>query len=160
MASEQRSAKKLKAAIEAALKAGYKEGICERQKFLNTLQATNHQALHDAFLKVNKGNKKLDRPEGRLFIAKAVILLSEAYKCRDADHVIIYLYDQKGISDEQVEALLEEVTETDRKAIPEYTFDCHTARGKAMGKTKEDFLRTEFESLTPKIKGLFEDLVD
>jgi len=117
-------------------------------------------ALHDAFLKVNKGRKKLDKPEGRLFIAKAAILLSESYKCRDADHLIIYLYDRKGISDERVKALLKEVTESDRKAIPEYAFDCHTARGKAMGKTKEDFLKTEFEALNPKIKGLFDDFLD
>ena len=117
-------------------------------------------ALHKAFLKVNKGCKKQNKPEGRLFIAKAVILLSEAFKCRDADHLIIYLYDQKRVADERVKALLDEVTEADRKAIPEYAFDCHTVRGKAMGKTKADFLRTEFESLKPKIKGLFDDLLD
>lgn len=117
-------------------------------------------ALHDAFLKVNKGSKKLDRPEGRLFIAKAVILLSEAYKCRDADHLIIYLYDRKGVSDDRVRVLLEEVTESDRRDIPEYAFDCHTPRGKAMGKTKEDFLKTEFEALEPRIKGLFDGFLN
>jgi hypothetical protein len=29
-----------------------------------------------------------------------------------------------------------------------------------MGKTKEDFLKAEFESLKPRIKGLFDDLLD
>ena len=116
-------------------------------------------ALHDAFLKVNKGCKKLDRPEGRIFIAKAVILLAEAYKCRDADHLIIFIYDRNEIEDERINALLKEVTEADRKAIPEYAFDCHTAKGKAAGKTKQEFLDTEFAALKPRIKGLFDDQV-
>jgi replication-associated recombination protein RarA len=117
-------------------------------------------ALHSAYVLINKGIAKGKAPKGRIFISKAAILLSEAYKCRDADHLIIYLYDQKGITDERAKALIEDVTESDRKDIPEYAFDCHTARGKAMGKTKEDFLKAEFESLKPRIKGLFDDLLD
>jgi len=117
------------------------------------------EALYNAFLHVNAKNKKLDRPEGRLFIAKAVILLAKAHKCRDADHLIIYVYDRKKIQKQEVENLLKSVTESDRKEIPEYAYDCHTSKGKAMGKTKEDFLKSEFEALNPREKGLFDEFV-
>jgi len=117
------------------------------------------EALHRAFLHVNQGRKKMDKPEGRLFIAKAVILLTQAFKCRDADHLIIYVYDREKISKKKVDVLLKSVTEADRMEIPEYAYDCHTVKGKAMGKTKEDFLRAEFEALRPRGKGLFDDFL-
>ena len=116
-------------------------------------------ALHEAFMHVNKGAKKLDKPEGRLFISKAVILLAKAYKCRDSDHLIVYLYDRRKITDEQANKLLDDVTEADKRDIPEYAFDCHTRQGKLAGKTKDDFLEAEFEALEPREKGLFDGYV-
>jgi hypothetical protein len=43
--------------------------------------------------------------------------------------------------------------------IPEYAFDCHTRRGKAMGKTKADFFKAEQAALMPLEQGLFDHLV-
>lgn len=117
------------------------------------------EALHNTFLHVNAKSKKLDRPEGRLFIAKAVILLAKAYKCRDADHLIIHVYDREKIRNDDIDCLLKKVTEADRMDIPEYAYDCHTSKGKAMGKTKEDFLKAEFEALNPRERGLFDGFV-
>ncbi len=117
------------------------------------------EALYKGFIHVNYKSKKLDKPEGRLFIAKAVILLAQAFKCRDADHLIIYVYDRENISKKEVDELIKSVTEADKMDIPEYAYDCHTIKGKSRGKTKEDFLKTEFESLNPRGKGLFDEFL-
>lgn len=42
--------------------------------------------------------------------------------------------------------------------LPEYTYDCHTRKGKAMGKTVFDFRISEQTSLRPHIQGLYDDL--
>jgi hypothetical protein len=63
--------------------------------------------------------------KGRIFISKAVIVLSLAKKNRDADHLQNFVYDQcKGINADRLAADL-------RKApkyvpIPDYAYDCHT----------------------------------
>lgn len=119
------------------------------------------KALFDSFLAIHKGNKKMDRPEGRLFLAKAAILLANAYKSRDADHAIIYLYDREKLTADVVREFIEkEVKPDEEREIPEFAYDCHTAKGKAAGKTKADFLKSEQKALKPKMKGLFDDLVD
>lgn len=43
------------------------------------------------------------------------------------------------------------------RRIPDYVFDCHTAKGKYLGRTKRQFVKTEQESLTPLTKCLFDD---
>jgi hypothetical protein len=43
-------------------------------------------------------------------------------------------------------------------AVPDYAFDCHTRRGKSMGKTKADFFRAEQAALVPLEQGLFDHL--
>jgi hypothetical protein len=40
--------------------------------------------------------------------------------------------------------------------LPDYTFDCHTIRGKKKGKTKDDFFRDEFAALDPREQGEFD----
>ena len=40
--------------------------------------------------------------------------------------------------------------------IPEYVYDVHTRRGKAMGKTKRDFFIEEDQSLANKQMSLFD----
>ena len=42
------------------------------------------EALWQGHELVNKGSKE---PKGRIFVSKAVILLCECRKCRDADHL-------------------------------------------------------------------------
>lgn len=96
---------------------------------------------------------------GKVFVAKAAILLAQASKCRDADHVICLVYERKlGLTDAELEAAIEEARST-VEPIPEYALDCHTAHGRAAGKTRADFIPTEFKALSPRQPGLFDDLV-
>jgi replication-associated recombination protein RarA len=118
------------------------------------------RALHEAFEFCNKGVKAHDKPEGRLFVAKAILLLAVSNKCRDSDHAIIYLYDRKQITDDQAQAYLDQLEDGERLPVPEYAYDCHTSRGKRLGKTKEDFLASESAALSPRIPGLFDECVD
>lgn len=42
--------------------------------------------------------------------------------------------------------------------LPEYTYDCHTRKGKAMGLGGDDFIITEQSSLHPHISGFYDEL--
>lgn len=101
---------------------------------------------------VNKNSKE---PKGRIFVSKAVLLLCSVRKSRDADHLQNFVYDQQLVD---AEKWIEDVRNSPIR-IPEYTFDVHTRKGKQRGKTKKDFFREEYESLSPRIPGLFDDLV-
>lgn len=100
-------------------------------------------------------NKKAKSPKGRIFVSKAVILLCEVRKSRDADHLQNLIYDRKDVD---VEKWIEDVRKEPIQ-IPEYTYDIHTRKGKMRGRTKEDFFREEYEALKPRQKGLFDDLI-
>lgn len=100
-------------------------------------------------------NEKAKEPKGRIFVSKAVLLLCECRKSRDADHLQNLVYDRK---DCDVEKWIEDVRRSPIE-VPEYTFDVHTRNGKMKGKTKADFFREELEALKPREKGLFDDLV-
>ena len=83
-------------------------------------------------------------PKGRIFISKAVILLCLAKKSRDADHLQNFVYDQQAGLD--VATLTTELEQSGEYVpIPDYAYDCHTPRGRAMGKTKADFFKQEQE---------------
>ncbi|HKM44018.1 MAG TPA: hypothetical protein VJY12_01005 [Dysgonamonadaceae bacterium] len=101
-------------------------------------------------------NKKAKNPKGRIFVSKAVILLCEVRKSRDADHLQNLIYDRKDVD---VEKWIEDVRKEPIQ-IPEYTYDIHTRKGKMRGRTKEDFFREEYEALKPRQKGLFDDLIN
>ena len=92
---------------------------------------------------------------GRIFAAKATILLAQARKCRDADHLTNLVYDRQAIADQDLERDLAQAREQ-TEAIPDYAFDCHTQEGRRQGKTKADFFRDEFQALTPREPGLFD----
>ena len=103
-------------------------------------------ALYDAFNIINKGNKTEDY-KGRIFISKAVILLSEARHNRDADLLSNYIYDKKyGVTDKEINDYFDEVRK-EKIDMPEYVYDVHTLKGKKMGKTKKDFFIEEENSL-------------
>ena len=53
------------------------------------------KALHDRYTEINQ-NAPAKTPKGRIFISKAVILLSLAKKSRDADHLQNFVYDQQA----------------------------------------------------------------
>lgn len=113
------------------------------------------KALYDAFWVINRGKKGEDL-KGRIFISKAVIILCTCKHSRDADVLSNYIYDKKSLlSDEEIENLMREVRE-ERMEIPEYVYDVHTRKGKAMGKTKRDFFIEEDQSLANKQMSLFD----
>ena len=118
-------------------------------------------ALRNGYVLVNKGAKE---PKGRIFIGKAVILLCECYKSRDADHLNNLAVDRLDLSDERVlfalsDARREPMDLPEPIEVPEYTYDVHTRKGKKMGKTREQFFHEEHEALTPRVPGLFDNLV-
>jgi replication-associated recombination protein RarA len=92
---------------------------------------------------------------GRVFVAKAVILLALARKSRDADHLTNLVYDPATIDPKTLEESLEEVRRL-QEAVPDYALDCHTSAGKRAGKTKKDFFRDEYQALKPREPGLFD----
>lgn len=100
-------------------------------------------------------NKNKSEPKGRIFVSKAVLLLCECRKNRDADHLQNLVYDRAGVD---VERWIEDVRAFPIE-IPLYTYDVHTRKGKKQGRTKEEFFREEYEALHPRVPGLFDDLV-
>lgn len=111
------------------------------------------ESLFKAYCYINEGKKE---PKGRIFVSKAVLLLCDCRKNRDADHLQNLVYDRK---DCDVEKWLEDVRKQPIH-VPEYTYDVHTRTGKARGKTKADFFQEELNALKPREKGLFDDLVE
>ena len=100
-------------------------------------------------------NKNAAEPKGRIFVSKAVILLCECRKSRDADHLQNFIYDRRDVD---IEKWIDEVRRYPIP-IPAYTFDVHTRKGKKQGRTKEEFFRDEYEALKPHVPGLFDDLL-
>jgi len=112
-------------------------------------------ALHNGYVLVNKG---ASGPKGRVFIGKAVILLCECLKSRDADHLNNLAVDKICPDDAKVLEALDDARREPLE-VPEYTFDIHTNKGRKAGRTREDFFRDEHDALTPKMPGLFDSLV-
>jgi replication-associated recombination protein RarA len=105
-------------------------------------------------------NNKATQPKGRIFVSKAVILLCIWDKNRDSDHLQNFVYDKKiNMSDEEIEFHFEDVRLRPIE-IPDYAFDCHTRKGKRMGKTKEEFFKEELEALRPRQLGLFDNIIE
>lgn len=105
-------------------------------------------ALFDAWTQVNQNKSPKDK--GRIFIAKAIILLSTAKHSRDADSLNILVSDRLpedvfAAEVQEAEAIIGIPGE--QFEIPTWVYDVHTRRGKAMGKTKADFLREEEAAL-------------
>ncbi len=115
------------------------------------------KALYDSFLIVN--DKKIqDKPKGRVFISKAVLILAQAPKSRDSDHLTNLVYDNRlSLSDQEISNWIDEATKY-REPVPAYAFDCHTLPGKQAGKTKKNFFKEEQKALQPLQRGLFDDL--
>lgn len=105
-------------------------------------------ALYDGWAKVNDAKSAKDK--GRIFIAKAILILATAKHSRDADSLNILISDRYP---EDVFAAEVETTEaligiaSDDFQIPEWVYDVHTRRGKQMGKTKAQFLTEEEKAL-------------
>ena len=106
--------------------------------------------------------EQVQKPEGvrgRVFLAKAVLVLAGAEKCRDADHLTNLMYDREAVDPDDLLRSLAEGRD-EREELPEYTFDCHTPAGRRAGKTKGDFFVEEHAALKPRASGLFDDLIE
>jgi hypothetical protein len=111
-------------------------------------------ALYDAWTIVQKSRKGTSGPparlEGRIFFAKAIVLLARCRHSRDADELILLVADR--LPEEVFETAMREVEtvftvdDVDLQ-IPEYVYDVHTRRGKRRGKTRRDFIRAEHVAL-------------
>lgn len=112
------------------------------------------KSLYDSWLVLTDDGKK---HKSRIFLSKAVLVLSKARKCRDADHLQNFVYDREMVDGTRLAAAIEEARRSPEKLpLPEYTFDCHTARGRRRGKTKEQFFTEEFTALNPREQGEFD----
>ena len=100
-------------------------------------------------------NRNAKEPKGRIFVSKAVLLLCDCAKCRDADHLQNLVYDRRQVD---VEQWIEDVR-AHPIAVPPYTYDVHSRKGKRMGRTKEEFFRDEYAALANRMPGLFDGLV-
>jgi len=109
------------------------------------------KALHDAWVVLDKSGKG----RGRVFLAKAVVLLCQARKSRDADHLTNLVYDPQAVDPARLERALDEARAT-MEPIPDYAFDVHTAKGHKAGKTRGDFFLEEDAALSPRSPGLFD----
>jgi len=90
-----------------------------------------------------------------IFVAKAIMLLCQAKKNRDACYFACnYMSSENTIDPEKIDAKPLDDCWIDR--IPDYVFDVHTLRGKRRGKTIEDMIREEQMALHPKQIGLFD----
>jgi len=107
-------------------------------------------ALYDGWEKVNAGKPGKDK--GRVFIAKAIVVLAKCKHARDADELNLLVSDRypEDSFAAEVIAQVEELIGVDSEdfTIPEYVYDIHTRRGKRMGKTKPQFMREESDALT------------
>lgn len=116
-----------------------------------SLVTTEIVALYDAWFKVNS-NKAGDK--GRVFIAKAIVILAKCKHARDADELNLLVSDRYPEDSFAAEVIAEAEAligvDSEDFVIPEYVYDVHTRRGKRMGKTKPQFMREESEGLTDK----------
>jgi len=110
------------------------------------------KALYDSWTIAHRQRKGA----GRIFLAKATILLSRATKSRDADHLTNCIYDRKCIDEAQLDKDLAECR-GEQIDIPDYAHDCHTRKGRQAGRTKRDFFLAEDAALSPRGVTMFDD---
>lgn len=113
---------------------------------------TEIEALRQSDEFYNKGKKGYDR-NGE-FISKAVTLLLKARKNRDSDWFACNMIQSEETLNITEYLKLDDYQKKDD--LPEYTFDCHTVRGKQMGKTKQDMIESEQAALFPYQEGDFD----
>lgn len=83
-----------------------------------------------------------------LFRSKAIVLMLKAVKNGNTDGIVY--------SEPQIEYISLEDASKARLRLPDYVYDCHTYVGKARGKTKRDFVSSEYNALFPKKEGWFD----
>jgi len=112
-------------------------------------------ALYQAWRKTTSetSSKKPGRMEGRIFFAKAIVLLAKCRHSRDQDELILLVANR--IPKDVFEAAMGEVEEVFKVddvtaadwEIPEWANDVHTREGRRQGATVDDFIRDEHDAL-------------
>jgi replication-associated recombination protein RarA len=116
------------------------------------------RSLYESFIQLNDRGGK---PRSRIFISKAVLILCAARKNRDADHLQNFVYDRQLIdARELLKSIAEAREQPENVPLPDYTFDVHTVKGRARGKTKAQFFQDEFNALKPRQPGLFDRFIE
>ena len=143
---------------------GYKKYVWKRLLTVSAedcdgIITTEIHNLYKSWQMINEGKK--EKNKGRIFVSKAILILCKWYKNRDADHLQCLVYDKKkGITDEEIHTYVKKLDAVKSCYIPPYSYDVHTRKGKQMGKTKEDFFKSEKDCLTPIMQtNLFDDLI-
>lgn len=117
------------------------------------------ESLYRAWQLIDKNFRaKGIKGRGRVFAAKATILLAMAKKSRDADHLTNLVYDPRAVPDDQLEADLDAARQN-MEPIPDEALDFHTRAGKRKGRKREQFIIDEHAALHPREPGLFDDYV-
>ena len=107
------------------------------------------KALHDANCMVNKNRKDKDE----IFLAKACMI--EMYDTEERDIRSSELIHEKLIDWDKIG--VKNINDCNIQRIPEYTYDCHTLKGKRMGKTDWDMTVTEQAALYPLANDYFSE---
>ena len=94
-----------------------------------------------------------------IFISKALVLLCQAKKNRDACYLACnYMNMDDTIPEDQIEHVdLDTEERLKDYEIPKWVFDVHTLKGKIAGKTINDMIIEEQAALQPKQLGLFDN---
>lgn len=96
---------------------------------------------------------------GNIFISKAITLLCNVLKNRDACYFACnFMNSDDMIPENEIEHVDIEKCELENKEIPEWVFDVHTLRGKRSGKTIYNMIVDEQNALKPHQIGLFDDM--
>lgn len=108
----------------------------------------NYQSITNEIVALKKADdmQPTTSPKSSIFVAKAVTILLKVVKYGCCDFYVDCYFDEVHLSDYDNKHLL----------IPDYVFDCHTHRGKKMGKTKREFIIAEQSALTPYKEGEYD----
>lgn len=98
---------------------------------------------------LRKVDERLDYSNTLLFRSKAIVLMLAITNGLDLLAEYVDNVDHPHVS---MNDLDDEVLQ-----LPMYTFDCHTLKGKMMGKTKEQFVKDEYNSLSPRVAGIYDN---
>jgi replication-associated recombination protein RarA len=144
-------------------KSGYMEYVWKRLMIIGAEDCAGIinveiMALYEGYKKAN--TPKPEEVKGAIFVAKAILLMCQAIKNRDADTMVCIIHnDMNGIAEQEIETALREFDESEYQPIPGFAHDVHTSKGRRSGKTRADFFTDELKALTPKQPGLFDNLI-
>lgn len=108
----------------------------------------NYQTVTTEIVALKKADdmQPTTSPKSSIFVAKAVTILLKVVKYGNCDFYVSCFCDDVHLSEYANKHLI----------IPDYVFDCHTHRGKKMGKTKREFIVAEQAALTPYKEGEYD----